>query len=214
MRGPIAVALGIAIIAGGATAWGAIGDPSSVRVREAGKQVTALEKKVTRVAARRGPRGRAGAAGPTGDRGPIGSAGATGEVGDPAVFSDGTFVPTGSIATTDTTVVSLQVTSAFGRTFFLRGNATLVNAAAQTATVQCRMSIISYGNLQDTATVKLGATGALDTRSVSLFETFNTGAFATFTERIVCSASGVPDGSVSFEDADLTATEVDREVPG
>ncbi|MGE0026498.1 MAG: hypothetical protein AB7O78_03500 [Thermoleophilia bacterium] len=205
MRRALAIAAAAALLAAVAPAQAAA--PLPTQVRELGKRLTALEKRVAKVTAQRAKRGPKGPPGPAGLKGPAGDPGPRGAVIAGVPFIPG-FEPSGSLGTAPSVVVSVSAPG--GGPYFLRGGLVVRNTAAQPATVTCNLKIWIVGNNFDTAVVKLGPAGGPDTRTVSLMDAFSFAPFPSLTEQIACAAAGVPAGSVTFEDADLLAVPVTR----
>jgi hypothetical protein len=207
MRRALAICVAALVVAGGALATAA--DPSPKAISDLGARLTKLKKQVTKVAARRGPPGRAGAEGAAGAKGPAGERGPVGD-GEPGIPASSAFVSSGALGTSSVPIVAIAQNDSLNRGFVIRANAVFTNTAAQPATVVCGLRVAFLGNVFDTATAILGPSGSSDTRTLRLVSPFSAGAFFAFTEQFQCAATGVPAGSVTFSDADIMVIEVDR----
>ena len=161
------------------------------REKKLDKRVDALAK---RKAGRRGPAGPAGPAGAAGAKGDTGAKGATGA---PASLDALTgFTASGSIGTSTSTLTTATLASAGA--YLLDANATLVNTSGGAITVTCDLVFAPTAELIDTASVRLAASGGLDTETLAL-----TGALEPAgggTVRLDCDATA---SGVTFSDADL-----------
>jgi hypothetical protein len=156
-----------------------------------------LEKRVKALAKRPLPRGRAGARGPAGATGPKGDTGPRGAAGAPGTIeSVQGFAASGSIGTTASPVTSATTTRASN--FVIDANAVFVNGGGAAVTVTCDLVFAPTDELIDTASVRLGASGGLDTETLALSGPLAPTSVGAV--RMDCDATAT---GVTFADADL-----------
>jgi hypothetical protein len=156
-----------------------------------------LEKRVNALAKRPLPRGRQGPAGPAGATGPKGETGAKGTAGSTGTIdSVQGFVASGSVGTASSPVTSVALPRVSN--YLIEANAVFVNTGGAAVTVTCDLLFGPTADLLDTASVRLGASGGLDTETLGLSSLLD--ATATGSVRMDCEATAT---GVTFSDADL-----------
>ncbi len=153
-----------------------------------------LEKRVDAIAKRPLRRGPAGPPGATGAKGDTGPKGATG--GPPPLDALNGFTANGAIGTSATPVVS--VTFVRSGAHLVDANFVVVNGGAGAATVSCDLIALPGSDLIDTASVRLAASGGVDTETLFL----SGGIDAAASARVDCESTA---SGVDFFDADAIA---------
>ena len=197
MRRVVWMAVG-ALVVGAVLAAPVLGGPSlgdqlrSLLVRE-----KKLDTRLDALAKRPLPRGARGPAGLAGATGPKGDPGATGATGAPArLTAVSGFTVTGSIGTSPAAIVTTAVPP--GGRSLVDGNLVVENGGAAATTVACDLLYGAGPELLDTARVRLGASGGLDTQTLALGGVLEAGAGGS--TRIECDAGA---SGVTFTSADL-----------
>jgi hypothetical protein len=199
MRRVVWMAMG-ALVMTAVLAAPVLGGPSlSDQLRSLLVREKKLDKRLDAVTKRPLPRGARGPAGPAGATGPKGDTGASGATGAPARLSAVSgFTVTGSIGTSPATIVTAAVPP--GGQFLVEGNVVVENGAASATTVTCDLVYGAGPELLDTARVRLGASGGLDTETLAVGAVLQAGAGGS--ARIECDAGA---SGVTFTSADLVA---------
>ena len=189
-----------ALVVGAVLAAPVLGGPSlSDQLRSLLVREKKLDKRLDALAKRPLPRGARGATGPAGATGPKGDTGASGTTGAPArLAAVSGFTVTGSIGTSPSNIVSTAVPA--GDRSLVEGNVVVENGAASATTVTCDLLYGTAPDLLDTARVRLGASGGLDTETLAVGGVLEAGAGGS--ARIECDAGA---SGVTFTSADLVA---------
>jgi hypothetical protein len=187
----------VAVVVAAVVATPVLGGPSlGGRIASLTAREKKLEKRVTRLAKqqpRRGPAGPAGATGPKGDTGPKGATG-----GPPPLDAQNGFTASGAIGTSATPVASATIGHAGDH--LVDANLIVVNGAASTVTVTCDLIANPGAEFIDTASVRLAASGGIDTDTLWL--SGGVAAAGAGSVRVDCDASA---SGVMFTDADIIA---------
>ncbi|MGE0026497.1 MAG: hypothetical protein AB7O78_03495 [Thermoleophilia bacterium] len=189
--------LAAAVIVAAVVATPVLGGPSlggqiaslTAREKKLDKRVDALAKQPLR----RGPAGPAGATGPKGDTGPRGPTG-----DPPPLDAQNGFTASGSIGVTATPVMTATI--GHDGDHLVDANLIVVNGAASAVTVTCDLIANPGAEFIDTASVRLAASGGIDTDTLWL--SGGVSAAGAGSVRVDCDASA---SGVTFADADIIA---------